>query len=109
MKKKYQIFVSSTYRDLIEERTAVMDTLLKADCIPTGMELFPASDDTQWKVIQQVIDESDYYVVVIAGKYGSEYKGKSFTQREYEYAVSKKKKGFGSVTQTSRLIACQQM
>ena len=92
MKKKYQIFVSSTYRDLIEERTAVMDTLLKADCIPTGMELFPASDDTQWKVIQQVIDESDYYVVVIAGKYGSEYKGKSFTQREYEYAVSKKKR-----------------
>ncbi len=91
MKKRYQVFVSSTYRDLIEERATIMDTLLKADCIPAGMELFPASDESQWKVIQRVIDESDYYVVVIAGKYGTEYKGKSFTQREYEYAISKKK------------------
>ncbi len=92
MKKIYQVFVSSTYRDLREERTAVMDMLLKADCLPAGMELFPASDDTQWKVIKRVIDQSDYYVVIIAGKYGSEYRGKSYTQREYEYAVSKKKK-----------------
>ena len=89
MKKRFQVFVSSTYKDLTEERAVIMDTLLKADCIPAGMELFPASDDTQWRVIERVIDESDYYIVVIAGKYGTEYKGKSYTQREYEYAVSK--------------------
>lgn len=91
LNKKYQVFVSSTYLDLIKERHAVMSTLLKLDCIPSGMELFPASDDDQWTLIKRVIDESDYYVVIIAGKYGSEYEKKSFTQMEYEYALSKKK------------------
>lgn len=53
------------------------------------MEYFPAADETQWDFIKKLIDESDYYVVIIAGKYGSEdEKGKSYTQKEYEYAIS---------------------
>jgi hypothetical protein len=47
MEKKYQVFVSSTYRDLSEERQEVMQALLELDCIPVGMELFPATDDDQ--------------------------------------------------------------
>jgi hypothetical protein len=91
MDKRYQVFVSSTYQDLIEERIEVIQALLELDCIPVGMEYFPAADDTQWDFIKKLIDESDYYVVVIAGKYGSEDdKGKSYTQKEYEYALSKK-------------------
>jgi Domain of unknown function (DUF4062) len=43
MEKRYQIFVSSTYEDLQEERREVMQSLLKMNCIPTGMELFPAA------------------------------------------------------------------
>lgn len=90
MEKRYQVFVSSTYQDLIEERIEVIQALLELDCIPVGMEYFPAADETQWDFIKKLIDESDYYVVVIAGKYGSEdEKGKSYTQKEYEYAVSK--------------------
>ncbi len=48
MEKKYQVFVSSTYKDLSEERQEVMQALLELDCIPVGMELFPAADDDQW-------------------------------------------------------------
>ena len=40
--KRYQVFVSSTYEDLQEERREVMQALLELDCIPAGMELFPA-------------------------------------------------------------------
>jgi hypothetical protein len=59
---RYQVFVSSTYRDLQQERQQVMQALLELDCIPAGMELFPATDDDQWTLIKKVIDNSDYYV-----------------------------------------------
>jgi Domain of unknown function (DUF4062) len=92
MEKRYQVFFSSTYTDLQAERQQVMQALLELDCIPSGMELFPAADEDQWSLIKQVIDDCDYYVVIIGGRYGSVGKdGKSFTQMEYEYAVSKNK------------------
>ena len=91
MDKKYQVFVSSTYEDLQEERKAVMESLLQMNCFPVGMEYFNASDESQWEVIKQLIDECDYYVLIVAGRYGSveEATGKSYTQKEFEYAVSK--------------------
>lgn len=91
MDKKYQVFVSSTYEDLQEERKAVMESLLQMNCFPVGMEFFNASDESQWDVIKQLIDECDYYVLIVAGRYGSveESTGKSYTQKEFEYAVSK--------------------
>ena len=91
MDKKYQVFVSSTYEDLQEERKAVMEALLQMNCFPVGMEYFNASDESQWDVIKQLIDECDYYVLIVAGRYGSieESTGKSYTQKEYEYAISK--------------------
>lgn len=90
MEKRYQVFVSSTYKDLIDERIEVIQALLELDCIPVGMEYFPAADESQWDFIKKLIDESDYYIVIIAGKYGSEDEsGKSYTQKEYEYALNK--------------------
>lgn len=92
MDKRYQVFVSSTYDDLREERSEVMHALLELDCIPSGMELFPAANEDQWTLIKQVIDDCDYYVVIIGGRYGSLHaSGKSYTQMEYEYALSKGK------------------
>jgi len=92
MDKRYQVFVSSTFDDLREERQEVIFALLELDCIPAGMELFPAADEDQWTVIKEVIDDCDYYIVIIGGRYGSLHStGKSFTQMEYEYAVSKQK------------------
>jgi len=61
--KKYQVFVSSTYSDLIEERRKSLDILLMADCIPAGMEAFVATDNEQFEVIKRVIDLCDYYVL----------------------------------------------
>ena len=55
MDKRYQVFVSSTFEDLQEERKEVIQVLLESDCIPAGMELFQASDDDQWTLIKNVI------------------------------------------------------
>ncbi|MGV3461025.1 MAG: DUF4062 domain-containing protein [Flavobacterium sp.] len=90
--KKYQVFVSSTYTDLLEERQEIMHALLELDCIPAGMELFPASNDDQWSLIKGVIDDCDYYIVIIGGRYGSiGPDGLSYTEMEYRYAIEKNK------------------
>jgi hypothetical protein len=92
MDKRYQVFVSSTYIDLQEERKEVMQALLELDCIPSGMELFPASNEDQWSLIKRVIDDSDYYIVIIGGRYGSIGKeGISYTEMEYRYALETNK------------------
>ena len=91
MDKKYQIFVSSTFVDLKEERQAVLTAVQESEDIPSGMEMFPATDEEQFNFIKKVIDNCDYYVVIIAGKYGSlANDGISYTEKEYDYAVSKK-------------------
>ncbi|MDG6774619.1 DUF4062 domain-containing protein [Thiomicrorhabdus sp. ZW0627] len=88
MEKRYQIFVSSTYVDLQDERQHVLQALMEMDCIPAGMELFPAADEEQWEFIKRVIDDCDYYLLIIGGKYGSlSSEGISYTEMEYDYAV----------------------
>ena len=91
MEKKYQVFISSTYQDLVEERKKALDVLLMADCIPAGMEAFVATDLAQFEVIKKVIDLCDYYVLIIGKKYGSvnPETGLSYTEMEYDYAISK--------------------
>ncbi len=87
--KKYQVFISSTYADLIEERKKILDVLFMADCIPAGMEAFVAADAEQFEVIKKVIDLCDYYVLIIGKCYGSIHPdtGKSYTEMEYDYAI----------------------
>ena len=90
MDVRYQVFVSSTFVDLKEERTAVFQTLMEMDCIPAGMELFPAMDDEQWNFIKRVIDDCDYYILILGGRYGSlSGTGVSYTEMEYNYAMKK--------------------
>lgn len=60
--------------------------------IPVGMELFNPSDDSQWNVIKKLIDESDYYVLIVSDRYGSlDTDGIGFTEKEYDYAIEKSK------------------
>lgn len=63
---------------------------MEADCIPSGMELFPAADEEQFIFIKKIIDDCDYYLLIIGGKYGSTTsEGISFTEKEYDYAIEK--------------------
>lgn len=87
MDKRYQVFISSTYSDLMEERKEIIQALLELDSIPAGMELFPAADEDQWTLIKKVIDDCDYYIIIVAGRYGSiGPDGMSYTEMEFRYA-----------------------
>lgn len=87
MEKMYQVFISSTFEDLQEERLKILNTLLSFSCIPAGMELFSAASEEQFEYIKKVIDQVDYYILIVAGRYGSIAKdGKSYTEKEFDYA-----------------------
>lgn len=99
MKKKLQIFVSSTFTDLLEERQAAVQAILRAGNIPAGMELFSAGNKSQLDTIKKWIEESDIYVLILGGRYGSlEAESQlSYTEIEYRYALELGKPFFALV------------
>ncbi|MGP2652744.1 DUF4062 domain-containing protein [Serratia marcescens] len=99
MRKRLQVFISSTFTDLIEERQAAVSAILKNGDIPAGMELFTASDRSQWDIIKRWIDESDVYILILGGRYGSiePESGLSYTELEYNYALETNKPLFSIV------------
>lgn len=99
MRKRLQVFISSTFTDLIDERQAAVSAILKNGDIPAGMELFTASDKSQWDIIKRWIDESDVYVLILGGRYGSiePDSGLSYTELEYDYALGTNKPLFSIV------------
>lgn len=105
--KKLQVFVSSTYRDLKPERQAAVEAILKAGHIPAGMELFSAGSESQLETIRRWIDDSDVYMLILGGRYGSvdPKTSLSYTELEYDYALSKNKAIFAVVVTEASLDA----
>lgn len=73
---------------MILERQAAVEAILEAGHIPAGMELFSADNKKQFEVIKKWIRDSDVFILILGGRYGSRENGsgKSYIQREYEYA-----------------------
>ena len=105
MKKKLQVFVSSTYEDLKIDRQAAVSAILKAGHIPAGMELFTSGDKSQMETIRRWIDESDVYMLILGGRYGSmePATGVSYTELEYDYALELEKPIFAVVIKDDAL------
>ncbi len=105
MKRRLQIFISSTYLDLIPERQAAVSAILKSGHIPAGMELFTAGDRSQMETIKKWIDESDVYMLILGGRYGSvePTSGISYTELEYDYAIQQRKPLFAVVIKDDAL------
>jgi hypothetical protein len=70
VKRKLQVFVSSTFTDMLLERQAAVDAILRAGHIPAGMELFAAGDESQLETIRRWIDDSDVFMLILGGRYG---------------------------------------
>lgn len=90
--KRYQVFISSTYKDLIKYRIAASNAVIFGNNIPAGMEDFKASHMNPTEYIKNVIDRSDYYVLIIGQRFGSMQDAStntSFTMMEYNYALEK--------------------
>lgn len=99
MKKKLQVFISSTYKDLIDERQAAVEAILNAGHIPAGMELFSAGDESQSETVKRWIDESDVFLLILGGRYGSIEPNTrmGYVEVEYDYASKTKTPTFAVV------------
>lgn len=93
MTKKYQFFISSTFMDLSEERQKVMQAVLESNNIPIGMEYFAASPQKQYEYIKPQIEDCDYCIVIVGGKYGTinqeDKDRRSYSEMEYDFAIEK--------------------
>jgi hypothetical protein len=99
IRKKLQVFISSTYEDMKDERQVAVQAVLEARHIPAGMELFAAGDESQLETIRRWIDESDVFLLLLGGRYGSiePKSGKSYIEVEYNYALEQNKAYFALV------------
>jgi len=92
MNKIYTAFISSEFKSLRDERKKVIDSLLDFRILPVGMEHFTVSTNGEFSDIQELIDESDFFIMLMGKNYGScDGSGVSWTEREYEYALLKNK------------------
>lgn len=90
--KKYNVFISSTFLDLKAYRKALADEIVFLGHFAAGMEDFTACGEDLESYIKKVIDESDYYALIVGQRFGSSIptnKDVSYTMMEYEYAKSK--------------------
>lgn len=105
MNKRYQIFISSTFNNFEKERASLSQTILRRGYYPAGMEWFPGIDEEQFEYIKQVIDDSDYYVLILGGLYGTiASDGRSYTEKEYDYAIRKGKKIISLVQKNPTIV-----
>jgi hypothetical protein len=92
VQKRYTAFISSAFESLRDERNTVINCLLDFRVMPIGMEHFTVAANDQFSAIQELIDESDFFILLMGRRYGSlDENGVSWTQREYEYAKFKNK------------------
>ena len=90
-RRKFSIFISSTYEDLKKERQALVGVALENNFIPVGMEQFHAAPTSQWNVITKMIDECDFYLLNCCSWYSCVcYKSGAQTQWERGTGISVK-------------------
>lgn len=87
-----QIFISSTYKDLVPHRQAIWDMLLTLNLKISGMEKFGARPEKPLQTCLKEVEESEIFIGIVGMRYGSiDLKSqKSFSQLEYEKAVEMK-------------------
>jgi len=103
--RKLQVFVSSTYSDLVDVRLAAMEAILAAGHIPAAMEQFSPGDETAWEKIKRWIRQSDGYLLILGGRYGSRepLSGRGYVELEYDYALELGKPFVGLVASDTAL------
>jgi hypothetical protein len=87
---KQSVFISSTYHDLVPYRESIWEVLSDLNFTIKGMEKFGARKSCPLDTCLLEVTNADVYIGIIAYRFGSveSETGKSFTQLEYEKALS---------------------
>ncbi len=109
-KKVFTAFVSSVFNNLRTERYEVIESLLDFRILPISMEHFTVSTNGNFSDIEELIDDADFFVMVMGAEYGSEDEnGISWTEREYLYATKKRKQIIAIVSEDLAAIQAKDL
>lgn len=86
---RYQIFISTSGRDMQPERMVLSQTLVGMGFFAWGLEQRTPLTTT---LARRQIDECDYVILLLGSQYGEQsIAGVSYLSLEYEYALSQAK------------------
>jgi hypothetical protein len=95
VKRKYQVFISSTFSDLAEHRRQAVLAIVKAGHFPLALEYHGLEASTKSDTIRTAIAECQFYVLILGHRYGTVASGqppgqeKSYVEHELDYATTK--------------------
>ncbi len=81
----YRVFISSTYEDMKEFRSAAADALTNIQAIPMGMERFTAANQPAIDRCYEEIRQCQFCVSILGFRYGSLYKDSNLSYSEMEF------------------------
>ncbi len=89
----FKVFVSSTYNDLIDYRTAARDVILQLKQTYQGMEFFGARSEEPVEACLKEVEQCDLFIGIDAWRYGfvPEKSDISITEMEFQHAQKEKK------------------
>lgn len=90
VEKRYQVYIASSYNDVVNERLKVENSLLSSGFFPWEFSERRTSLNTAKS--RQQMDESDYVIFVLSGRYGDlSASGISYLHLDFLYAANKNK------------------
>ncbi len=92
IQKKFQVFISSTFDDLKNERLAAIDAIVKEGHMPLALEHFPPQNASVNSVIKGCVSACQFYVIILGHRYGSKPKDESCSYTELELNLAESKK-----------------
>lgn len=90
-KRKYQVFISSTFQDLAEQRKAATEVIVDMMHMPVALERFPATAASDLEVIKKAIYNCQVYIAILGHRYGEIIAELDISYTEFEYKYAEKK------------------
>lgn len=92
LNRKFTFFIGATRQDLGDVRKKLIETVLEAKHIPSGMELWAAGSDPLLTDITKYLEQCDAHIIVLGARYGEYVAGEeiSFTEWEYRKSIGKR-------------------
>jgi hypothetical protein len=90
--RRYQVFISSTFSDLQDERKAAVEAVFERGHIPIDMARFSPANESDLHVIRKAMSDSQVYLLILGHRYGEIIPGRDISYTELEYDLAQEKR-----------------
>lgn len=86
---RYQVFISSPFKGLEEQRKAAVEAVINWGHIPIALERFSARASSDRVVIKRAIQDSQVYILILGHRIGSLMPDTNITYTEFEFDLAR--------------------